>query len=68
VKVCGYLQLSCRIYNKNKNGVFEMYNSQLFYLSSVDVSRLGGLDMALALEDVEETLKLVYLGDCIVPG
>ncbi len=39
----------------------------LLYLSSQDVKDLGGLDMKLALEDVEEALKLVYQGDCIVP-
>lgn len=45
-----------------------MNYNQLLYLSGEDIIRLGGLDMRLALEDVEETLKLVYLRDCIVPG
>lgn len=45
-----------------------MQSNGLLYLSGEDVIRLGGLDMGLALEDVEEALKLVYLGDCIVPG
>lgn len=45
-----------------------MDGKSLLYLSGEDVIRLGALDMALALEDVEETLKLVYLKDCIVPG
>lgn len=42
-------------------------NKPLLYLSTQDVIDLGGLDMKLALEDVEEALKLVYQGDCIVP-
>ena len=33
-----------------------MDNSQILYLNGEDVSRLGGLDMHLALKDVEETL------------
>lgn len=45
-----------------------MDNNKLLYLSGEDVISLGGLDMKSALHDVEDTLKLVYLKDCIVPG
>jgi len=45
-----------------------MHSSDFLFLSGEDVIRLGGMDMQLALEDVEEALKLVYLQDCIVPG
>ena len=40
---------------------------ELLYLSGKDVSALGAGDMALALADVEEALKLVHLGEAIVP-
>ena len=39
----------------------------MLHLSGEDVARLGAFDMKLALEDVEEALKLVHLGECIVP-
>jgi len=42
-----------------------MHSSDFLFLSGEDVIRLGGMDMQLALEDVEEALKLVYLQDCI---
>lgn len=44
-----------------------MEKNGMLYLSSAEVAALGAGDMALALADVEEALKLVYLGDCIVP-
>lgn len=44
-----------------------MEQKGMLYLSSEDVARLGADDMVLALADVEEALKLVYQGDCIVP-
>lgn len=40
---------------------------ELLYLSGKDVSALGAGDMVQALDDVEEALKLVHLGQCIVP-
>lgn len=44
-----------------------MEQKGILYLSSAEVAALGADDMTLALADVEEALKLVYLGDCIVP-
>ncbi len=41
---------------------------KILYLSGADVEALGAGDMALALEDVEEALKLVYQKKCILPG
>ncbi len=41
--------------------------ARILYLSGADVERLGAGDMRLALEDVEEALKLVHLGDVIIP-
>lgn len=40
---------------------------KLLYLSGENISALGAGNMALALEDVEEALRLVYQGDAIVP-
>ena len=40
---------------------------ELLYLSGKDVAALGAGDMTQALADVEEALKLVHLGQCIVP-
>ena len=40
---------------------------KLLYLSGQQISDLGARDMRLALEDVEEALKLVHLEQCIVP-
>ena len=40
---------------------------ELLYLSGQDVSTLGAGDMKQALADVEEALKLVHLGEAIVP-
>jgi len=44
-----------------------MENTKFIYLSGQDIVDLGGCDMKAALEDVEEALKLVHLGECIVP-
>lgn len=44
-----------------------MEQKGILYLSSAEVAALGADDMTLALADVEEALKLVYLEDCIVP-
>lgn len=44
-----------------------MDTDKILYLSGAEVSALGGGDMRQALEDVEETLCLVYRGDAIVP-
>ena len=41
---------------------------RMLYLSGKDLETLGAMDMKLALEDVEEALKLKYLGDVILPG
>ena len=41
--------------------------NRILYLSGAEVSELGAGDMWKALEDVEETLRLVYQGDAIVP-
>ena len=40
---------------------------ELLYLSGKDVTALGAADMKQALADVEEALKLVHLGEAIVP-
>lgn len=40
---------------------------RILYLSGEDVSALGACDMKQALTDVEEALRLVHLGECIVP-
>ncbi len=40
----------------------------ILYLSGSDVTSLGADDMKLALADVEEALRLVHTGDCIIPG
>ena len=44
-----------------------MESTRILYLSGDDVSALGAVDMKLALADIEEALKLVHLGECIVP-
>lgn len=44
-----------------------MEQEKILYLSGAQVSDLGGGDMRLALDDVEETLRLVYQGDAILP-
>lgn len=44
-----------------------MEKQRMLYLSGEDVEALGAGDMSLALEDVEEALKLVYLQDVILP-
>ena len=44
-----------------------MSETKLLYLNGSEVSSLGAGDMKAALEDVEEALKLVYLGEAIVP-
>lgn len=40
---------------------------KILYLSGAELTALGAADMKLALEDVEETLKLYYKGDSILP-
>ena len=44
-----------------------MEQIKMLYLSGDDVAALGAFNMKAALEDVEEALKLVHLGECIVP-
>lgn len=44
-----------------------MEKIRMLYLSGEDVEALGAGDMKLALEDVEEALKLVYQQDVIIP-
>lgn len=44
-----------------------MNTNNILYLSGEEVEALGAGDMTMALEDVEEALKLVYLEDVIVP-
>ncbi len=41
--------------------------NKILYLSGAEVTQLGACDMKLALDDVEEALKLVHLDECIVP-
>ena len=41
---------------------------RMLYLSGEELKALGAMDMQLALEDVEEALKLVHLGDVILPS
>ena len=38
------------------------------YLNQEDVARVGGLDMGLALKDVEEVFRLWADGECILPS
>lgn len=38
------------------------------YLSQEEVIQLGGLDMALAIQDVEEVFRLFHAGKCILPS
>ena len=45
-----------------------MSDHKMLYLSAADVTALGAEDMKLALADVEEALRLVHTGDCIIPG
>lgn len=40
---------------------------KILYLSGEDIIQMGGLDMRAALEDVEETFRLIYEKDCIIP-
>ena len=40
---------------------------RMLYLSGAQIAQLGAEDMKLALEDVEEALKLVHLGEVILP-
>ena len=47
--------------------MFFLENIRMLYLSGAQISALGAEDMKLALEDVEEALKLVHLGDVILP-
>ncbi len=44
-----------------------MSETKLLYLNGSEVSSLGAGNMKAALEDIEEALKLVYLGEAIVP-
>ncbi len=44
-----------------------MESIRMLYLSGEDIKKLGAGDMRLALEDVEEALKLVYQKDVIIP-
>lgn len=44
-----------------------MKQHNILYLSAEDIVRLDGLNMKAALEDVEETFRLIYEKDCIVP-
>ena len=41
---------------------------RMLYLSGKELEELGAMDMQLALEDVEEALKLVHLGEVILPS
>ena len=44
-----------------------MQEHTILYLNGAQVAELGAGDMPRALEDVEETFRLVYRGDAIVP-
>lgn len=44
-----------------------MDQQKILYLSGEDIIQMGGLDMKAALEDVEETFRLIYEKDCIIP-